>query len=129
VTKWIHAFNIFFAVAPTVLLLAVMATGIALAMIYRRQWPWTARLVVPGLAALAANVIGTIAVRSYAHRMSYKIFEDASLAAEHLAQMHLALFVLNYVGIALMTAAVFADRGPMRIGHLTIGSSERRKAL
>jgi hypothetical protein len=50
----------FIAVAPTALILAVMATGIALAMIYRRQRPWTARLVVPGLVALAANVIGTI---------------------------------------------------------------------
>jgi hypothetical protein len=50
-----------FAVAPTVLLLAVMVIGIILAVHRRRQQPWTARLVIPGLVALAANVIGSIA--------------------------------------------------------------------
>jgi hypothetical protein len=116
------------AVAPTVLLLAIMVAGIALAIHHRRQWPWTARLGIPGLVALAINVIGSIAVRSYARHLSFAIYEDASVAAHHLAEMHLVLFALNYVGIALTTAAVFADRGAMRVGRLTIGSSDRGTA-
>jgi hypothetical protein len=116
------------AVAPTVLLLAVMVLGIALAIFHRRQWPWIARLAIPGLVALATNVIGSIAVRSYARRLSFAIYEDASVAAQHLAMMHSVLFALNYIGIALITAAVFADRGVIRIGRLTIGSSDRTVA-
>jgi hypothetical protein len=34
------------------------------------------------------------------------------------------LFALNFIGITLVTAAVFADRGVIRIGRLTIGSSD-----
>jgi hypothetical protein len=113
------------AVAPTVLLLAVLASGIILGIRQRRQQPWTARLVIPGLVALAANVIGSIAVRTYARHLSYDRYEDASVAAQHLAVLHSVLFFLNYVGIALVTAAVFADRGPIRVGRLTIGSSDR----
>jgi hypothetical protein len=113
------------AVAPTILLLAVLASGIILGIRQRRQQPWTARLVIPGLVALAANVIGSIAVRTYARHLSYDRYEDASVAAQHLAVLHSVLFFLNYVGIALVTAAVFADRGPIRVGRLTIGSSDR----
>ena len=114
-----------FAVAPTVLLLAVMAIGIVLAILRRKQQPWAARLVIPGLVALAANVIGSIAVRTYARHLSYDRYADATVAAQHLAVLHSVLFFLNYVGIALITAAVFADRGAIRIGRLTIGSSDR----
>jgi len=117
-----------FAVAPTVLLLAVMVIGIILAVHRRRQQPWTARLVIPGLVALAANVIGSIAVRTYARHLSYDRYQDATVAAQHLAVLHSVLFFLNYVGIALITAAVFADRGVIRIGRLTIGSSDRGAA-
>src|SRR3984957_6392561 len=113
------------AVTPTVLLLAVMGIGIVLAVLHRRQRPWTARLVIPGLVALAANVIGSVAVRSYARRLSFDRYEDATVAAQHLAVLHWLLFAMNFIGIALITAAVFADRGVIRIGRLTIGSSRR----
>jgi hypothetical protein len=114
-----------FAVAPTVLLLAIMVIGIVLAILHRRHQPWTARLVIPGLVALAVNIIGSIAVRSYARRLSFDRYEDATVAAQHLAVLHSLLFALNFIGIALITAAVFADRGVIRIGRLTIGSSRR----
>lgn len=73
-----------FAVAPTVLLLAIMVIGIVLAILHRRHQPWTARLVIPGLVALAVNIIGSIAVRSYARRLSFDRYEDATVAAQHL---------------------------------------------
>ncbi len=60
-----------FAVAPTALLLAVMLGGIVLAILRRRHQPWSSRLVVPGLVALSANVIGSIGVRSYARHLSF----------------------------------------------------------
>ena len=46
-----------FAVAPTILLLAVMVIGIVLAILHRRQQPWTARLVIPGLGALLSILL------------------------------------------------------------------------
>jgi hypothetical protein len=117
------------AVAPTVLLLAIMVIGIVLAILHRRQWPWTARFVIPGLIALAVNVMGSIAVRTYARHLSYNRYEDATVAAQHLAVLHSVLFFLNYIGIALITAAVFADRGAIRMGRLTIGWSDRGSRL
>jgi len=114
-----------FAVAPTVLLLAVMVIGIVLGILQRRRQPWASRLVIPGLIALAANVVGSIAVRTYARHLSYNRYEDATVAAHHLAVLHSVLFALNYIGIALITTAVFADRGAIRVGRLTIGSSDR----
>jgi hypothetical protein len=45
--------------------------------------------------------------------------------AQHLAAMHVGLFALNFIGITLITTAVFADRGVIRIGRLTVGSSDR----
>jgi hypothetical protein len=116
------------AVAPTLLLLAVMVAGVFLAILRRRQQPWTTRLVVPGLIALASNVVGSTAVRSYAYRLSFDRYEDASVAAQHLATLHAILFALNFIGIVLITAAVFADRGVIRVGRLTIGSSDRGAA-
>jgi hypothetical protein len=118
-----------FAVAPTVLLLAVMVIGIVIAILHRRQQPWTARLVIPGLVALAVNVIGSIAVRSYARRLSFDRYGDATVVAQHLAVLHSVLFALNFIGIALITAAVFADRGVIRVGRLTVGSSDRGPRL
>jgi hypothetical protein len=117
------------AIAPIVSLIAVMVFGISIAVLGRRQWPWVARLATPGLVALAANVIGTVAVRYYTHHLSFAVYDDASVAAEHLAVLHLILFVLNWVGIALLTAAVFADRGIIHIGRLTIGSRNRGEQL
>jgi hypothetical protein len=117
------------AVAPTVLLLTIMVTGIVLAVLHRRQHPWIARLVIPGLVALATNVVGSIAVRVYARSLSFDRYEDTTVAAQHLALLHSVLFFLNYIGIALITAAVFADRGVIRIGRLTIGSSDRGSHL
>jgi uncharacterized BrkB/YihY/UPF0761 family membrane protein len=117
------------AIAPTVLLLAVLVIGIFLAIFRRQQQPWTARLVISGLVALAANVIGSIAVRTYARHLTYDRYADATVAAQHLAVLHSVLLFLNYVGIALITAAVFADRGAIRIGRLTIGSSDREPNL
>jgi hypothetical protein len=102
-----------------------MVIGIVPAVLRRRQQPWTARLVIPWLVALTANVVGSIAVRACARSLSFNIYEDASVAAQQLALMHSVLFVLNYIGIALITAAVFADRGVIRVGRLTIGSSDR----
>ena len=115
--------------AVEVLLFSPMVIGIILAIRYRRRWPWTARLVVPGLLALAGNVVGSIAVRHYAQRLHFAIYEDASVAAQHLAIMRSVLVYLNFIGIGLVTAAVFADRGTLRIGRLTIGSSDRGARL
>ena len=107
------------------LLFSPMVIGIVLAIRFRRRWPWTAKLVVPGLLALAGNVVGSIAVRHYAQQLHTITWGDASVAAQHLAIMRSALVYLNFLGIALVTAAVFADRGVMRFGRLTIGSSDR----
>ena len=115
-----------FAVAPTVALLAIMLAGIILAMLQRHRQPLASLLVVPGLIALSANVIGTVAVRSYARHQSFDRYEDATVVAQHVAAMHVGLFALNFIGITLITAAVFANRGVIRIGRLTIGSSELR---
>ena len=117
------------AVAPTVLLLATMVIGVVLAILHRQQWPWTARLAIPGLFALAANVIGSIAIRSYARQLSFDVYADASIAAQHLAVLHSILFAFNYIGIALITVAIFADRGVILLGRLTIGSSDRGSRL
>jgi hypothetical protein len=77
------------------------------------------------LVALFANLIGTVAVRSYARHQSFDRYEDATVVAQHLAAMHIGLFALNFIGITLITAAVFADRGGISIGRLTVGSSDR----
>jgi hypothetical protein len=111
--------------AIEVLLFSPIVIGIVLAIRYRRRWPWTAKLLIPGLLALAGNVIGSIAVRHYAQRLNFAVWEDASVAAQHLAVMRSTLVYLNFIGIALVTAASFADRGVMRIGRLTIGSNIR----
>src|ERR1700722_15774918 len=108
------------AVAPTVLLLAVMVAGVVLAIVHRRQQPWTARLVIPGLVALAANIIGLLAVCSYTQRLSVDRYQDASVAAQHLASLHSVLYARNFIGIVLIPAAVFADRGVLRVGRLKI---------
>jgi hypothetical protein len=112
------------AVAPTVGLLVIMLAGIILGILQRRRQPLASLLVIPGLFALSANVIGTAAVRSYARHQSFDRYEDASVVAQHLAAMHVGLFALNFIGITLITAAVFANRGVIRIGGLTIGSSD-----
>jgi hypothetical protein len=111
------------AVAPTVALLAIMLAGIFLCIVQRHKQPLASLLAIPGLIALSANVIGTVAVRSYARDQSFSRYEDATVVAQHLAVMHIGLFALNFIGITLMTAAVFANRGVIRIGRLTIGSS------
>jgi hypothetical protein len=110
------------AVAPTAVLLAFMLAGIILGILQRRKQPLASLLVIAGLIALAANVIGTVAVRTYARHQSFDRYQDATVVAERWAAMHVNLFVLNFIGITLITAAVFADRGVIRIGRLTIGS-------
>jgi hypothetical protein len=100
-----------FAVAPTVALLVIMLAGIILAVFHRRKQPLASLLVIPGLLALSANVIGTVAVRSYARHQSFDKYEDATVVAQHLGAMHVGLFALNFIGITLITAAVFANRG------------------
>ena len=115
-----------FAVAPTVALLAIMLAGIILGILQRRKQPLASLLAIPGLIALSANVIGTVAVRSYVRHRSFDRYEDATVVAQHVAAMHMGLFALNFIGITLITAAVFANRGVIRIGSLTIGSSESR---
>jgi hypothetical protein len=112
-------------IVVTALILAPMAGGIILAIRYRLRWPWTARLLIPGLIALEGNVVGSVILRWYAYRQHFAIYEDASIAAEHLATMRSILFYLNYIGIVLVAAAAFADRGVIRVGRLTIGSSDR----
>ena len=112
------------AVAPAVALLAIMLAGIILGILQRRKQPLASLLVIPGLFALSANVIGTLAVRSYARHQSFDRYEDATVVAQYLAIMHVGLFALNFIGITLITAAVFANRGVIRIGRLTIGSSD-----
>lgn len=112
------------AVAPTVALVAIMLTGIILGILQRRKQPLASLLVISGLFALSANVIGTVAVRSYARHQSFDRYEDAAVVAQHLAAMRVGLFALNFIGITLITAAVFANRGVIRIGRLTIRSSD-----
>jgi hypothetical protein len=114
------------AVAPPVVLLAIMLVGIILGIVQRRKQPLASLLVISGLIALIVNVIGAVAVRSFARRQSFDRFEDATLVAQHLAAMHVGLFALNFIGITLITAAVFADRGVIRIGRLTIGTGSRK---
>jgi hypothetical protein len=99
------------AIAPTVVLLAIMLVGIVLGVRQRRKQPLAALLVISGLIALSTNVIGTVAVRYYARHQSFDRYEDATVVAQHLSVMHAGLFALNVIGIALLTAAVFADRG------------------
>jgi heme A synthase len=106
-------------------LLAIILAGIILGIRQRRKQPLASRLVTPGLVALFANVIGTVAVRSYARHQSFDRSEDATVVAQHLAAMHIGLFALNFIGITLITAAVFADRGGISIDRLTVGSSDR----
>lgn len=113
------------AIAPTVALLAIMLAGIFLCIVQRHKQPLASLLAIPGLIALSANVIGTIAVRSYGRNQSFDRYEDATVVAQHLAAMHVGLFAVNFIGITLITAAVFADRGVIRIRRLTIGSSRR----
>jgi hypothetical protein len=113
------------AIAPKVALLAIMLAGIFLCIVQRHKQPLASLLAIPGLIALSANVIGTIAVRSYGRNQSFDRYEDATVVAQHLAAMHVGLFAVNFIGITLVTAAVFADRGVIRIGRLTIGSSRR----
>jgi hypothetical protein len=114
----------FLAVAPTLLLLAIMLAGIILGILQRRKQPLASILLIPGLIALSVNVIGSVGVRSYTRHQSFNIYDDATVAAQHLAAMHVGLFALNFIGITLITAAVFADRGVIRIGRLTIGSGD-----
>jgi hypothetical protein len=114
------------AVAPPVVLLAIMLVGIILGIVQRRKQPLASLFVISGLIALIVNVIGAVAVRSFARRQSFDRFEDATLVAQHLAAMHVGLFALNFIGITLITAAVFADRGVIRIGRLTIGTGSRK---
>jgi hypothetical protein len=113
------------AIAPTVALLAIMLAGIFLCIVQRHKQPLASLLAIPGLIALSANVIGTIAVRSCGRNQSFDRYEDANVVAQHLAAMHVGLFAVNFIGITLITAAVFADRGVIRIGRLTISSSRR----
>ena len=115
-----------FAVAPTVTLLAIMLAGIILGIRQRRKQPLASILVIPGLVSLSANVIGTVVVRSYARHQSFDRYEDATVVAQHVAAMHVGLFALNFIGITLTTAAVFANRGVIRISRFTIGSSESK---
>jgi NADH:ubiquinone oxidoreductase subunit 6 (subunit J) len=112
------------AVASTVTLVAIMLAGIILGILQRRKQPLATLLVIPGLFALSANVIGTVAVRFYARHQSFDRYEDATVVAQHLAAMHVGLFALNFIGVTLITGAVFANRGVIRIGRLTIGSSD-----
>src|ERR1039458_4440322 len=99
-----------------------MMAGIFLSLVQRHKQPLASLLAIPGLVALSANIIGTIAVRSYARSQSFDRYEDATVVAQHLAVMHVGLFALNFIGISLITAAVFADRGVIRIGRLSFGS-------
>lgn len=94
------------AVAPMVVLLAIMLVGIILGVRQRRKQPLASRLVISGLIALSANVTGTVAVRSYARHQSFDRYEDATVVAQHVAAMHVGLFALNFIGITLITAAV-----------------------
>jgi hypothetical protein len=114
------------AIAPTVVLLAILLAGIVLGLLQRHKQPLASLLVIPGLIALSANVIGTGVVRSYARHQSFDRYADATVVAQHLAIMHAGLFALNVIGIALITAAVFADRGVIRMGGVRVGSSDAR---
>jgi hypothetical protein len=117
----------FLAVAPTAALLAIMLAGMILGFLQRRRkQPLASLLVIVGLIALAGNVIGTVAVRVYARHQAFDRYQDATVVAEHLAALQVGLFVLNFICITLVTAAVFADRGVIRIGRITIGSKSRR---
>jgi 4-amino-4-deoxy-L-arabinose transferase-like glycosyltransferase len=121
-------FQYLLAIAPTIMLLAIALVGIVFAIRRRHSQPVASRLVISGLIALSANVILTIAVRSYARDQSFERYADATIVAQHLTVLHAALYALNVVGIALVTAAVFADRGVIGVGRLTTGSGDRGAA-
>jgi hypothetical protein len=116
------------AMTPAVPMLAIALIGIIIGINRRKSQPKASRLVIWGLTALVANVIGSSAIRVYANR-SFDKYQDATVFGQHLAQMHLILYVLKILGFALVTAAVFADRSRERVDRLTISSSDRGARL
>ena len=97
------------ALAPAVPMFAIALIGVLLAL---RQWrvnPVAARLVTIGLVILSAHALGTVLFNAELYR-PFDRYQDASVYAQHVAQVKLTLFVMNIAGIAFITAAVFAQR-------------------
>jgi hypothetical protein len=109
------------AITPAIPMLAVAVIGIILGIYRRKSQPIASRLVISGLIALSANVLGSIAVRVYNYT-SFDKYQDATVHAQHLVQLNVVLYVLNIAGVALITAAAFANRAPRHEARLTDGS-------
>jgi hypothetical protein len=101
------------AMTPAIPMLAVTIIGIVLGIYRRKAEPLASRLVIFGLGALAANVLGSSALHIYAQQ-SFDRYQDASIHARHLAEFNAILYALHLAGFALITAAVFANRAPAR---------------
>jgi hypothetical protein len=118
------ALEYLFSLIPAIPILAIALTGIVLATIRRSYQQTASRLVIAGLGVLSINVLSSAAVRVYAHQ-SFDKYQDATVRAQHLLELNAGLYLLNIVGIALITIAVFAGRAPSRPPRLTNGSSDR----
>jgi len=94
---------------PAIPMLLIALVGIVYALRQRQSQPESSRLLIVGLTILSAHTLGLALV----HLNLYKPFdryEDASVFAQHLAWVKLLLYVLNILGVATITAAVFARR-------------------
>jgi hypothetical protein len=121
------ALQFFFALIPAIPMLSVALIGIIFGVRRRGNQPIASRFIILGLSALAVNVVGSVAVHVYAHQ-SFQRYEDATVLARHLVELNVVLYALNLAGVALITAAVFANRAPGHLARLTIGSSDRGAA-
>ena len=94
---------------PAVPMLVIALIGVALALRGRSSRPIASRLVIVGLVVLSAHALGTVLLHINLYK-PFNRYEDASVHAQHVAWVRLFLSVLNIVGVALITAAVFVKR-------------------
>ena len=95
-------------------LLAVTVTGIAIAVMRRQRHPHVSVLAALGLSALTLNYVGGAAVRVYA-QVAASAGQHPMPFVERLLLMDVGLYVLNVAGVALVTWAIFARRGPLPV--------------
>jgi hypothetical protein len=94
---------------PAVPMLVIALIGIVLALRQRLSQPAAALFVIIGLVALFAHTLGTVLLHISLNK-PFDRYEDASVYAQHLSWVKLSLYGLNIVGVAFITAAVFARR-------------------
>jgi hypothetical protein len=98
-------------VAGHIPVLAVTLTGIAIAIMRRERHPRVSLLAALGLAALTLNYLGGAAVSVYT--LVARTSQDPLPLLKWLALMKGGLYVAHVSGIALITWAIFAKRGPL----------------